>query len=938
MTNQARSHSPVCPARGTVLFLALVFAAIAAAVMLAVCAASYSNTQYTSSYVDRQGSYFTAKGLDETAFSQIWQNYLNLQAKSTTPTFPDTVMINSLAPTTPTATSFAWTQVSSSDRIAAGFALPPGGKVNGLFMDPAPNDGSVVYRADVSTSPILASWNNLGFGDMQAPPTGLRIYRRNRNATGNINTASQNVDLLFVSEAQRNVGGGTQNSTAGDGSYLASVVTLSNTPQFTGFNYAILTKNLTCTFCHLKVQDLGKAFNTNKSNYNTYNRVKVGTTQYMGSRNSATSSIEGTLYSRGVVAVENGANMTDAQFEGTATRPDGGTGTITTVAVNPNTNPATIAQNPATGAVSAGVTMTDSVGSGPGFPVDPKTGATLAVDPVTGQPITPPTPNGNLYLHYPLAAGSQTDGDLPDSKSFPAPFPDIPKPIGTGVTSLSNNQVDPDEVAAAVAKYGDSSAFIKGGLMVTGMTQAAPYSNNTLPSTSAPVPGQSVANISGANAFTGNVVLTGTQSNPIQINGTTVINGDVMINGYVEGTGQIYATGNIYIPGDVIYNNIGVNTSSEQFGQNADNISNGQNLLGLAAGKNIIGGDYLSQVTHWNSSLPQFYDPSPLTATQPQETAGLAGVAGTVDPGYGIPFVPGNPATGTPDTGTQNPYTDLNGMGKVKNLAGQTVGNSNMANFVVEQLATFNQQEFSQTLANLPVRTSSNTFTNAANYSSPNTFNYDPNLVPRYYSLYPSNFGPNAGQPDTQPVQLYVNNGSAWDSTNNRFNTSGDPHTYNVMTALSNIPNSVQGSPATTDPSTHLPDKTILNIHPEWMDANTMLQLLSSVEAQRVDNTPKRIDGLLYTNNALFAIERQHSQLYDPKSKTWSTVPSKSRGTMTINGAIIAPDLGVLVTGNATPALTVNYDARVKAFMPFTPKTTSWGYLRKGFTHGNGLP
>ena len=49
------------------------------------------------------------------------------------------------------------------------------------------------------------------------------------------------------------------------------------------------------------------------------------------------------------------------------------------------------------------------------------------------------------------------------------------------------------------------------------------------------------------------LVLVGTASNPIEINGPVVAKGDVIIKGYVKGQGTIYAGRNIHVVGDVTY-------------------------------------------------------------------------------------------------------------------------------------------------------------------------------------------------------------------------------------------------------------------------------------------------------------------------------------------------------------------------------------------------
>ena len=73
----------------------------------------------------------------------------------------------------------------------------------------------------------------------------------------------------------------------------------------------------------------------------------------------------------------------------------------------------------------------------------------------------------------------------------------------------------------------------------------------------AALPAKVSGNILGANGIkvdkvaSSNIILTGTQSNPILISGDIYIIGDAVISGYYQGNGTIYASGNIYLPGDL---------------------------------------------------------------------------------------------------------------------------------------------------------------------------------------------------------------------------------------------------------------------------------------------------------------------------------------------------------------------------------------------------
>lgn len=113
----------------------------------------------------------------------------------------------------------------------------------------------------------------------------------------------------------------------------------------------------------------------------------------------------------------------------------------------------------------------------------------------------------------------------------------------------------------------------------------------------------------------GNLVLVGTESNPINIDGDLWVEGDVIISGYVEGLGGLYSGRNVYIAGDVqsvaaAYRVVGSNCVNESGAvmmtqaQMAStgfspedacarrSIDDGTDALRIAARGSIIVGDY----------------------------------------------------------------------------------------------------------------------------------------------------------------------------------------------------------------------------------------------------------------------------------------------------------------------------------------------------------
>lgn len=93
-----------------------------------------------------------------------------------------------------------------------------------------------------------------------------------------------------------------------------------------------------------------------------------------------------------------------------------------------------------------------------------------------------------------------------------------------------------------------------------------------------------------------NIILIGTSSKPIEINGSVVVRGDVIIKGVIKGQGTIYAGRNIYVANDLTYKN--APGSPRPSSNNPDaldewvNANKDKDLAGFAAKENIILGDY----------------------------------------------------------------------------------------------------------------------------------------------------------------------------------------------------------------------------------------------------------------------------------------------------------------------------------------------------------
>jgi len=117
------------------------------------------------------------------------------------------------------------------------------------------------------------------------------------------------------------------------------------------------------------------------------------------------------------------------------------------------------------------------------------------------------------------------------------------------------------------------------------------------------------------------------------------------------------------------------------------------------------------------------------------------------------------------------------------------------------------------------------------------------------------------------------------------------------------------------DPNTILNRSTFHYMNPNdyWITEDQLRQIWWNDEQQRVRPSPWRFDGLLYSNNAIFAITRSYTRHF-----------SHTDGKMVIRGAIVCPDLGVLAPGpdqRGQESFTLMYDPRVREF--WTPSDTT---------------
>ena len=485
---------------------------------------------------------------------------------------------------------------------------------------------------------------------------------------------------------------------------------------------------------------------------------------------------------------------------------------------------------------------------GDGFIIEDDWGFPSIVDLV---PATdPPLGMENLYLDYTsdYAQMAAIDGNLP--LNFPAPIPDNGGvDPGTGLPdSTGAGNRVIDDFEYDTTAAGADGAITAGILNVTDPSEVL---DQPLDMGMAVWFGNTAAIQQNVD---GNVILTGTLDNPITIDGTVAIDGDLMISGYVKGEGALVVRGNVYIPTDLQYLDGLKYEEGDPPGAPSGPRTFGiaqdgtKNALGLTAGGNMMLGD--------------FQRPSKLQWDWTWRTPGA------------YETISGNPDTGDPMIDDWS--------------------------FPLAEASLFNRAEWAKTQPLLPGSVTEATDPNVP-WTAVNP-DYDPDYVPRYYGYREDSIIPiaNGGDAYFDPAShAWISSMEVpigWDTDWLSYADPTDP----------------------SDPYLFHPDGSRKAAHETltpsdgWITDSVYKAAVEYFESGRDWGDSFLIDGLLYTNNSIFAIVNRDE---------------RALGTMVLNGALVAADLGVLVPGIRDPwdylpnnsplsdfavGLQLNYDKRVK--------------------------
>ncbi len=512
---------------------------------------------------------------------------------------------------------------------------------------------------------------------------------------------------------------------------------------FSGFEYAVLANNINCILCHAGIYPLTQRLNTDPEQIGNFDRVKVATLEALLYRpGAADSRVAGTIYTRGQVYNERWQPRTPAQI----------VASTNLVSFDFSTDDGKLSETDDGNLIG---------------PVPLRHGSTDA----QGRP----EQFASLYTDYPTDPNLMTDGPLP--AVFPPPFPD----------HNENRHVDDDEF--------EEVAQVLNGEVTGGTAYGVPagdfYGDPSLPAGS----NDALNTLAATGRYDGNLVLVGTQNNPIRINGEVAINGDLLIQGPVQGRGQLFVRGNTYITGDVVYND-----APDEFGVASDGT---ENALAIVTGGSVLMGDYLTirgkQHREDTSQYPDWGTGTILArvANQRNQSPQKNGTREWLDRGYFDP--------GVIDAG-EIVDTMIDNDGNVVPRQGQQFS------FTQSELMLFNNLELQKAL-------------NDANYT------------PRFYGIR-----------DTQPNNIYLFTRTNATEHAVKYNDNGVILLTDHLINLGIDPTSILDRAAFhyMNPTDH------------WIDEETLRQIWWDDEMQRDRGDIWRFDGLLYSNNAIFTITRSH--------------------------------------------------------------------------------
>jgi len=591
---------------------------------------------------------------------------------------------------------------------------------------------------------------------------------------------------------------------------------------FSGFEFAVLANNINCILCHANFKNALLEWNNDPAtrpfgdsdgngqedwidNLNSFDRIKIASLESLLIRPSgADSTAAGTMFTGGRLYDDDGNELTglaDTTFKGF----DFSNGH------EDDTFNGLLGQDG-----SGNMSTADLVQAG-------------MID-------------GELEQWANLYMGDQIDGLVPDS--FPAPYQDD----GGGGSSpealdVGNRWVDDSEFNRVMS---ETTGSLSGGVMY-GVEDGNVYGGSSLPTSG------NMSSIDGS--YSGNLILVGTEDNPIILDGEVAINGDLVVTGVVQGRGALKARNNVYVMGDVTYDdNATLGPDGKPFGVNyGPGGAETENLLGMIAGGSILMGDYLTIRGKNKTSNTSKYPKKQYSIESRVENQTGNWDGQTMHYGY---FDPGVVDAGEYQADMLMPD-------------GTTIPRDGQQfSFTTSELMLFNELELQKTL--------------------------EKNMAGDDYTarLY--------GLRESQPGNLYIYDYG--DEHAVRYDEGGNGERVKLLADWVDgltTGNSEYSNAEIDMLKTIIDDATTHYMSPNgnWISEDTLRQAWWDDEQSRSSEQPFQFDGLLYSNNAIFSIAKSNGRH-----------GSNMHGKMVLKGGIVAPDLGMLIPGG----LELLYDERVK--------------------------
>lgn len=221
-------------------------------------------------------------------------------------------------------------------------------------------------------------------------------------------------------------------------------------------------------------------------------------------------------------------------------------------------------------------------------------------------------------------------------------------------------------------------------------------------------------------------------------------------------------------------------------------------------------------------------------------------------------------------------------------------------NFALAEISIFNRTEWAHTQPLLPGAGEDPADPTTWTVENPG---YIPDYVPRYYQ-----FGPG------DPIPIFNLANLHFDEATGTWLGKEVPLEW-TTDDLTIVNPGDRSNPILYDPATGEPRATILQVTPQggWLPDALAKGTIEAFKNARPEGESMRLDGLYYTNNAIFGIVARDDRMM---------------GKILVNGSLVCADLGLLAPGNLASGgsdnvpgspysvgLRLNYDERTKTML-----------------------